>query len=105
VDVWSALCALTKVINAETIPAVVGHVAGLLSHSKYLTVRAFLIVYRPLIRKKAVAALHRFWETSPVSIEPYQDKFRIVLCDSDPSVMSAALCLFYDLIQVCDARS
>ncbi len=41
----------------------------------------------------------RFWCASPESVEPLHDKFRIALCDGDPSVMGAAVCLFEDLVR------
>lgn len=49
------------------------------------------------MRKKAVMAVHRFWLKSPDSISHLSDKLRVVLCDRDPSVMAASLCLFLDL--------
>lgn len=49
------------------------------------------------VRKKAVMAIHKFWLLSPESIAQLGDKLRVVLCDRDPSVMAASLCLFLDL--------
>ena len=53
---------------------------------------------RATIRKKAVMALHHCFKLSSSSVASYQDKLRKALCDKDPSVMGASLCLFHDLI-------
>jgi AP-4 complex subunit epsilon-1 len=83
-EVCAALGAVCKLMNAETIPAVLPQVVELLSHSQ------------ELVRKKAVMALHRFWTRAPGAVAHLQDKFRRALCDRDPSVMNAALCIFLD---------
>ncbi|GAQ89669.1 Adaptin family protein [Klebsormidium nitens] len=88
--VCAALTAVCKLINAETIPAVLNQVAELLHHPK------------ELVRRKAVMALHRFYQRSPSTVSHLMPRFRQVLCDKDPSVMSAALCGLYELI-VADA--
>ncbi|GFZ08609.1 adaptin family protein [Actinidia rufa] len=51
--VCAALNAVCKLINEETIPAVLPQVVDLLGHSK------------EAVRKKAVMALHRFYQRSP----------------------------------------
>eukprot|EP00271_Cylindrocystis_brebissonii_P016774 TRINITY_DN4125_c0_g1_i1.p1 TRINITY_DN4125_c0_g1~~TRINITY_DN4125_c0_g1_i1.p1 ORF type:complete len:1046 (-),score=195.55 TRINITY_DN4125_c0_g1_i1:795-3932(-) len=84
--VCAALGAVCKLINEETIPAVLPQVVDLLQHPK------------EMVRKKAVMALHRFYQRSPSSVSHVIHKFRQVLCDKDPSVMSAALCALYDLV-------
>eukprot|EP00003_Mantamonas_plastica_P010897 TRINITY_DN2043_c0_g1_i4.p1 TRINITY_DN2043_c0_g1~~TRINITY_DN2043_c0_g1_i4.p1 ORF type:complete len:1067 (-),score=443.58 TRINITY_DN2043_c0_g1_i4:615-3815(-) len=41
--------------------------------------------------------MHRFYTRSPDSVAEYGDAFRRALCDRDPSVMSASLCIFHDM--------
>lgn len=84
--VCAALNAVCKLINEETIPAVLPQVVELLGHSK------------EAVRKKAVMALHRFFQKSPSSICHLVSNFRKRLCDNDPGVMGATLCPLYDLI-------
>eukprot|EP00850_Spirogloea_muscicola_P017883 SM000158S02015 [mRNA] locus=s158:129318:134894:+ [translate_table: standard] len=84
--VCAALTAVCKLINEEAIPAVLPQVTELLNHPK------------ETIRKKAVMALHRFFQRSPSTVSHIVPRFRQVLCDKDPSVMSAALCALHDLI-------
>jgi len=44
-------------------------------------------------------ALQKFNSLQPNSISHLDDKIRRALCDKDPSVMAAVLCLLYDLIK------
>lgn len=90
--VCAALNAVCRLINEETIPAVLPQVVELLGHTK------------ELVRKKAVMALHRFQQRSPSSVSHLIPRFRKRLCDSDPGVMGASLCALYDLI-ITDAHS
>ena len=48
---------------------------------------------RELVRKKAVMALHRFQQLDAPAISHLGAEMRRTLCDKDPSVMAAALCL------------
>ncbi|CAH9142448.1 unnamed protein product [Cuscuta epithymum] len=84
--VCAALNAVCRLINEETIPAVLPQVADLLGHPK------------EAVRKKAVMALHRFYQKSPSSVLHLVSNFRKKLCDSDPGVMGATLCPLFDLI-------
>ncbi|WOL03688.1 AP-4 complex subunit epsilon [Canna indica] len=84
--VCAALTAACKLINEETIPAVLPQVVDLLAHSK------------EAVRKKAVMALHRFYQRSPASVSHLVSNFRKRLCDNDPGVMGATLCPLFDLI-------
>ncbi|XP_049376272.1 AP-4 complex subunit epsilon [Solanum stenotomum] len=84
--VCAALNAVCKLINEETIPAVLPQVVDLLGHSK------------EAVRKKAVMALHRFHQKSPSSVSHLVSNFRKRLCDNDPGVMGSTLCPLYDLI-------
>ncbi|KAL8195896.1 hypothetical protein R6Q57_025386 [Mikania cordata] len=84
--VCAALNACCKLINEETIPAVIQQVVELLGHSK------------EGVRKKAVMALHSFHQRSPSSVNHLISNFRKRLSDNDPGVMGATLCPLYDLI-------
>ncbi|CAL1386704.1 unnamed protein product [Linum trigynum] len=84
--VCAALNAVCKLINEETIPAVLPQVVELLGHQK------------EAVRKKAIMALHRFHQKSPSSVSHLVSNFRKRLCDNDPGVMGATLCPLLDLI-------
>lgn len=84
--VCAALTAVCRLINEETIPAVLPQVAELLGHPK------------EAVRKKAVMALHRFYQRAPGSVSHLISNFRKRLCDNDPGVMGATLCPLFDLI-------
>ena len=62
----AALTAVCRLINEETIPAVLPQVVDLLGHQK------------ELVRKKAVMALHRFHQRSPSVVAHLVPKFRKV---------------------------
>jgi len=84
--VCTALTAICKLVNADTVPAVLPSVVELLGHAK------------ESVRKKAIMALHRCWLKAPTATEPMLPRFRQMLCDKDPSVMAAAVSALYDLI-------
>ena len=84
-EVCAALMAICKLVTVEMIPAVLPMVVDLLRHDS------------ELVRKKAVMALHRFHQLNPDSVEGIGDKLRRTLCDTDPSVMGAALCILHDV--------
>nr|QGT52195.1 AP-4 complex epsilon subunit [Cyamopsis tetragonoloba] len=86
--VCAALNAVCRLINEETIPAILPLIVDLLSHPK------------DAVRKKAVMALHRFHHKSPSSVSHLLSNFRKRLCDNDPGVMGATLCPLFDLISV-----
>ncbi|KAK6914363.1 Rubrerythrin, diiron-binding domain [Dillenia turbinata] len=99
--VCAALNTVCKLINEETIPAVLPQVVELLGHPK------------EAVRKKAIMALHRFHQRSPSSVTHLVSNFRKLhltllfgmanlqrLCDNDPGVMGATLCPLFDLITV-----
>ncbi|KAL3689733.1 hypothetical protein R1sor_016042 [Riccia sorocarpa] len=88
----AALTAVCKLINEETIPAVLPQVVDLLQHPK------------EIVKKKAVMALHRFYQRAPHTVSHLLPKFQKAVIDTDPSVISAALCALYDLVTA-DARS
>ncbi|KAI5002942.1 hypothetical protein ZWY2020_027592 [Hordeum vulgare] len=84
--VCAALTAASRLIGEEAIPAVLPQVVDLLAHPK------------EAVRKKAVMALHRFYQRPPSSVSHLVSNFRKRLCDNDPGVMGATLCPLYDLI-------
>ncbi|XP_015897484.3 AP-4 complex subunit epsilon [Ziziphus jujuba] len=86
--VCAALNAVCKLINDETIPAVLPQVVELLGHSK------------DAVRKKAIMALHRFYQKSSSAVSHLLTNFRKRLCDNDPGVMGATLCPLFDLITI-----
>lgn len=86
--VCAALNAVCRLINEETIPAVLPSIVDLLSHPK------------DAVKKKAVMALHRFFQLSSSSVSHLVSNFRKKLSDNDPSVMGAALCPLFDLITI-----
>ncbi|GAA0154170.1 membrane traffic protein [Lithospermum erythrorhizon] len=86
--VCAALNAMCRLINDETIPAVLGQVVELLNHPK------------EAVRKKTVMALHRFYQRAPSSVVHLLTNFRKRLCDNDPGVMGATLCPLFDLITI-----
>ncbi|KAK1282590.1 AP-4 complex subunit epsilon [Acorus calamus] len=90
--VCAALTAVCRLVNEETIPAILPQVVELLGHPK------------EAVRKKAVMALHRFHQKSPGSVSHLLSNFRKRLCDNDPGVMGATLCPLFDLITA-DANS
>ncbi|XP_043720484.1 AP-4 complex subunit epsilon-like isoform X2 [Telopea speciosissima] len=90
--VCTALTAVCKLINEETIPAVLPQVVELLGHPK------------ESVRKKAIMALHRFYQRAPSSVAHLLSNFRKKLSDNDPGVMGATLCPLFDLI-IADANS
>ncbi|XP_043708913.1 AP-4 complex subunit epsilon-like isoform X2 [Telopea speciosissima] len=90
--VCAALTAVCKLINEETIPAVLPQVVELLGHPK------------EAVRKKAIMALHRFYQRAPSSVTHLLSNFRKRLCDNDPGVMGSTLCPLFDLIAA-DANS
>ncbi|GAV77377.1 Adaptin_N domain-containing protein [Cephalotus follicularis] len=84
--VCAALNAVCRLINEETIPAVLPQIVELLGHQK------------EAVRKKAIMALHCFYQKSPSSVTHLISNFRKRLCDNDPGVMGATLCPLFDLI-------
>lgn len=80
-----ALTVVAKLVNAETIPAVLPLVVRLLEHKE------------GNVKKKAVMCLHRFHQIDPTTIATLGAPIRKALCDSNISVMAASLNLFLDL--------
>lgn len=79
----AALLAVTRVITADMVPAVSGDVSKLLTHSS------------ETIRKKAIIALHRLFQLNSEAVPAidFVEKLRRALCDRDPAVMGASLCV------------
>eukprot|EP01102_Stenamoeba_stenopodia_P016901 TRINITY_DN5972_c0_g1_i1.p1 TRINITY_DN5972_c0_g1~~TRINITY_DN5972_c0_g1_i1.p1 ORF type:complete len:1192 (-),score=301.43 TRINITY_DN5972_c0_g1_i1:58-3633(-) len=88
IDTCSALTAMCFLLNAEAVPALLPVIVDrLLEHP------------RELVRKKAVMVLQRILSRSPESVGELLIKIRKALCDRDPAVMSASLCVYYDLVK------
>jgi len=86
-EVSTALVVSCKLINEDTIPAILPLVNKLLNHSE------------ATIRKKAIMVIQRFNELSDSSVTDVADKAKRMLCDKDPSVMGASLHLLLDLVR------
>jgi AP-4 complex subunit epsilon-1 len=86
-DVCSGLIAVCKLVTEDMIPAVIGDVLTALKHES------------ELVRKKAIAAIHRFHQMDKRVVHDHLDKIRRALCDKDPSVMAGTLPLFQDMIK------
>ncbi|CAD7698737.1 unnamed protein product [Ostreobium quekettii] len=91
--VCAALTTICKLVNTDAIGPIVPQVVKLISHPK------------EVVRKKAVMALHRFFQLDPKSEGPLAGvdldrQFRQALCDKDPSVMAACLCALHDMIKM-----
>ena len=82
----AALIAVTKLVNTETLPALLEPVTALLDHPG------------ENVRKKACCALHRFYQVDASCTADIADKLRRVLCDKDPAVMGASLHLLHEMI-------
>ena len=87
--VCAALNAIAKLITDENnaIPALLPSVEKLLDHAN------------AHVRKKAVLCLQKFATFSPESTSHLGNSFRRMLCDRDPSVMFASLCVLRDLCE------
>ncbi|EOD28102.1 Adaptor protein complex 4, subunit epsilon, partial [Emiliania huxleyi CCMP1516] len=84
VEVCATLVAIPKLVNLETLPALMDPVCALLDHPS------------EVVRKKAVMALHRFCQLQPSSAADLSEKLRRVLCDKDPAVMGASLYILHE---------
>lgn len=84
-EVSMALTAVAKLVNIETIPAILPLVVKLLEHKE------------GNVKKKAVMVLHRCHQLDPATISTLSAPIRKALCDSNISVMAASLNLFLDL--------
>eukprot|EP00743_Colponemidia_sp_Colp-15_P002166 GILK01002351.1.p1 GENE.GILK01002351.1~~GILK01002351.1.p1 ORF type:complete len:1062 (-),score=193.43 GILK01002351.1:67-3252(-) len=84
-EICAALISVSKLVNAEMIPAVLPATVKLLSHPQ------------EAVRKKAVMAMHRFYQLSNSSVADHIDKLRRALCDKDPGVMGATLHVLHDM--------
>ncbi|KAJ0098323.1 hypothetical protein Patl1_22014 [Pistacia atlantica] len=71
-----------------------------LKSDNYLVVVDLLGHSKEAVRKKAIMALHRFYQKSASSVQHLVSNFRKKLCDNDPGVMGATLCPLFDLITI-----
>ena len=53
----------------------------------------------PQVRKKVCMVLHRFHQLDASAVNHLGSEMRRTLCDKDPSVMAASLCLLHALIE------
>jgi AP-4 complex subunit epsilon-1 len=83
--VCAALTAAAKLVNEETIPALLPSVINLRKHQN------------ALVRKKIIALIHTFYLLSATSVPNILEYAKEALCDRDPSVMGASLCLLHDM--------
>ena len=67
--VAAALTACSKVVSGDNVPSLLPQVTALLAHRS------------DLVRKKALATLHRFYVKNPASLGHLVPKFRTMLCD------------------------
>jgi hypothetical protein len=146
--VCAALVACSRLVSAETIPALLNSVLELLPHPKesvrkkallclhwYVHVRVVADSFRMKVldvRRRVPATLPpsarqdvslvvangplmalggdarcwgvgrrcSFYQRAPDAVAPHLQRFRQMLCDKDPAVMSAALCVLQHLIAV-----
>lgn len=85
-EVAAALTATLRLATSDMIPALVERVVKLGGHGK------------ELVRKKVAMVLHRFYQLDKTAVLHLGEVMRRTLCDKDPSVMCAALCLLHDMI-------
>eukprot|EP00635_Sarcinochrysidales_sp_CCMP3193_P006940 CAMPEP_0118898710 /NCGR_PEP_ID=MMETSP1166-20130328/5585_1 /TAXON_ID=1104430 /ORGANISM="Chrysoreinhardia sp, Strain CCMP3193" /LENGTH=757 /DNA_ID=CAMNT_0006837821 /DNA_START=108 /DNA_END=2378 /DNA_ORIENTATION=+ len=85
-EVAASLSATLRLATSDMIPALVDRVVKLGAHTK------------ELVRKKVAMVLHRFYQLDSSAVSHLGDAMRRTLCDKDPSVMAAALCLLHDMI-------
>ncbi|EFC46457.1 predicted protein [Naegleria gruberi] len=97
--VLSALIAASKLLNYETIPAVLPFVIPLLKHQ------------RSEVRKKAISTLHAFYNIEKEEsddVESYNGTYLqyidTMLNDFDPMVLSATICFLSDYVADCHVR-
>lgn len=83
--VCAALDTICNLCSEDVVPAILPLVLDLLKHPK------------EIVRKKAVLALHRMHQKSTY-VEDSLSHFEELLCDKDPSVMSAAICALHSLV-------
>ncbi len=67
--VSAALTAICKVVSGDAMASVLPQVTELLGH------------HTDLVRKKALMALHRFYQRSPATVAHLVPRFRTMLCD------------------------
>ena len=86
-EIIAALNAVCKIVTEDMIPAVITDVTNLLKYDS------------EFVRRRAVSALHRFYQMDKHVLADHIEKIRRSLCDPNPSVMGATLPLFHAMIQ------
>ncbi|CAG8450341.1 9270_t:CDS:10 [Diversispora eburnea] len=87
-EICSALTALCHVLNPEIIPAILKLVEEKLTHKNYL------------VKKKAIMVFQRLFHESPDLIKHLDEKFRQILTEKEPEILSAILSLYVDFVKV-----
>eukprot|EP00592_Proboscia_alata_P006091 CAMPEP_0194355278 /NCGR_PEP_ID=MMETSP0174-20130528/3214_1 /TAXON_ID=216777 /ORGANISM="Proboscia alata, Strain PI-D3" /LENGTH=1060 /DNA_ID=CAMNT_0039124499 /DNA_START=84 /DNA_END=3266 /DNA_ORIENTATION=+ len=82
-ETCASLYAITRIITSDMVPAVANDVQKMLAHAS------------ENVRKKSIIALHRLYKLNPDAVPRMMliEQLRRVLCDRDPSVMGASLCV------------
>ena len=86
-EVLTALNALSRLIGASIVDALLEQLLKLSSHSN------------ELIRKKAMMILHKISLLDARSIPDFLDRLKKCLYDKDPSVMGASVNLYYEVFK------
>ena len=87
-EITGALTTICFLVNDTIIQAISEPVFRLLNHS------------HPLVRKKAVMAVHKFWRVDNSLRETIDEKMKKALCDKEPAVMAASLNYYAEVIKV-----
>lgn len=86
-EIVIGLTALTKLMNSAIVGSVCDSVLKLLGHQT------------DLVRKKTLLVIQKIQKISPGYISEFPDKMKKGLCDREPSVMAAALNLYFSQIK------
>eukprot|EP01025_Chloroclados_australasicus_P033407 TRINITY_DN3408_c0_g1_i11.p1 TRINITY_DN3408_c0_g1~~TRINITY_DN3408_c0_g1_i11.p1 ORF type:complete len:973 (+),score=149.03 TRINITY_DN3408_c0_g1_i11:153-3071(+) len=97
---WTALSALTAMINHELVPAILPQVCKCLSHPKELIRKKTVLALQRFIQLDAAAALNGEGAANSVlEGTGIGQMLRTALCDKDPSVMGASLNAFMEVVR------
>ena len=92
-EIVAALNTISKVATPSLVHALFDHVVRLVNH------------VNEVVRKKAVSVLFKFARLAPALQADSDQHFRRALCDKDPSVMSASLNYFHEIVAQVSMRS
>lgn len=91
-EIVIGLTALTKLMNSSIVASVSDSVLKLMSHQT------------DLVRKKTLLVIQKIQKVSPGYITDLPEKMKKGLCDREPSVMAAALNLYYSQVREAPER-